>query len=90
MRESAPPRPQYVLMAWCLVKHRDNYLVITSPKGVSVIKILTGFSVVCREVERRIVGMEVNYIIDISESEPYLLINGVVEIALHNFKSDLI
>jgi hypothetical protein len=24
MREAIPPLPQYVFMAWCLVKHRDN------------------------------------------------------------------
>jgi hypothetical protein len=25
MRGSVPPLPQYVFMAWCLVKHRDNF-----------------------------------------------------------------
>jgi hypothetical protein len=25
MRGAIPPLPQYVLMAWCLVKHRDNF-----------------------------------------------------------------
>jgi hypothetical protein len=25
MREAMPPLPQYVLMAWCLVKHRNNF-----------------------------------------------------------------
>jgi hypothetical protein len=32
MREAIPPFPQYVFMAWCLVKHRDNvtfYLYLT-------------------------------------------------------------
>jgi hypothetical protein len=24
MRGAIPPLPQYVFMAWCLVKHRDN------------------------------------------------------------------
>jgi hypothetical protein len=24
MRGTIPPLPQYVFMAWCLVKHRDN------------------------------------------------------------------
>jgi hypothetical protein len=25
MRGATPPLPQYVFMAWCLVKHRDNF-----------------------------------------------------------------
>jgi hypothetical protein len=25
MRGAIPPFPQYVLMAWCLVKYRDNF-----------------------------------------------------------------
>jgi len=25
MRGAIPPLPQYVFMAWCLVKHRDNF-----------------------------------------------------------------
>jgi hypothetical protein len=25
MRGDIPPLPQYALMAWCLVKHRDNF-----------------------------------------------------------------
>jgi hypothetical protein len=25
MREAIPTLPQYVFMAWCLVKHRDNF-----------------------------------------------------------------
>jgi hypothetical protein len=25
IREAIPPLPQYVFMAWCLVKHRDNF-----------------------------------------------------------------
>jgi len=25
MRGSIPPIPQYLFMAWCLVKHRDNF-----------------------------------------------------------------
>jgi hypothetical protein len=25
MRGTIPPRPQYVFIAWCLVKHRDNF-----------------------------------------------------------------
>jgi hypothetical protein len=27
MREAIPPLPQYVSMAWCLVKHRDSSTV---------------------------------------------------------------
>jgi hypothetical protein len=33
MRGTIPPLPQYVFMAWCLVKHRDKftfYLYISS------------------------------------------------------------
>jgi hypothetical protein len=26
MRGAIPPLPKYVFMAWCLVKHRDNFL----------------------------------------------------------------
>jgi hypothetical protein len=25
MRGTIPPLPQYAFMAWCLVKHRDNF-----------------------------------------------------------------
>jgi hypothetical protein len=25
MREAISPLPQYAIMAWCLVKHRDNF-----------------------------------------------------------------
>jgi hypothetical protein len=25
MRGAIPPLPQYVFMAWCLLKHRDNF-----------------------------------------------------------------
>jgi hypothetical protein len=28
MREAVPPLPQCVFMAWCLVKHRDNFTFI--------------------------------------------------------------
>jgi hypothetical protein len=28
MRGALPPLPQYVFMAWCLVKHRDNFTFI--------------------------------------------------------------
>jgi hypothetical protein len=32
MRGAIPPLPQYVFMAWCLVKHRDNFtLPLWSP-----------------------------------------------------------
>jgi hypothetical protein len=29
-----PPLPQYVFMAWCLVKHRDNFTFIYMRLGV--------------------------------------------------------
>jgi hypothetical protein len=28
MRGAMPPLPQYVFMAWCLVKHRDNFYLL--------------------------------------------------------------
>jgi hypothetical protein len=31
MSGAIPPLPQYVFMAWCLVKHRDNF-TFTLPK----------------------------------------------------------
>jgi hypothetical protein len=31
MRGAIPPLPQYVFMAWCLVKHRDNFTFTFSP-----------------------------------------------------------
>jgi hypothetical protein len=31
MRGAIPPLPQYVLMAWCLVKHRDNFTIYLLP-----------------------------------------------------------
>jgi hypothetical protein len=30
MRGAIPPLPQYVFMAWCLVKHRDNFTLTFS------------------------------------------------------------
>jgi hypothetical protein len=29
MRGAIPPLPQYVFMAWCLVKHRDNFTLLS-------------------------------------------------------------
>jgi hypothetical protein len=29
MRGSIPPLPQYAFMAWCSVKHRDNFTFLT-------------------------------------------------------------
>jgi hypothetical protein len=26
MRGAIPPLPEYVFMAWCLLKHRDNFI----------------------------------------------------------------
>jgi hypothetical protein len=31
MRGAIPPLPQYVLLAWCLVKHRDNFTFLPLP-----------------------------------------------------------
>jgi len=27
MHRTTPPLPQYVFMAWCLVKHRSSYVI---------------------------------------------------------------
>jgi hypothetical protein len=32
MREAIPPLPHYVFMAWCSVKHRDNFTLIINKK----------------------------------------------------------
>jgi hypothetical protein len=37
MREAIPPLPQYVFMAWCLVKHRDNF-TFTLPHHEGVLR----------------------------------------------------
>jgi hypothetical protein len=34
MRGAIPPFPQYVFMAWCLVKHRDNFTFCLLPSAV--------------------------------------------------------
>jgi hypothetical protein len=35
MRGAIPPLPQHVFMAWCLVKHRDNFtFTFTLPTGI--------------------------------------------------------
>jgi hypothetical protein len=34
MRGAMPPLPQYVFMAWCLVKHRDNLPHVQTGSGV--------------------------------------------------------
>jgi hypothetical protein len=34
MRGAIPPLPQYVSMAWCLVKHRDSFTFAFIPKYV--------------------------------------------------------
>jgi hypothetical protein len=33
MRGAIPPLPQYVFMAWCLVKHRDNFTFTLNKKS---------------------------------------------------------
>jgi len=32
MRRAIPPLPQYVFMAWCLDKHKDNFTLILSSR----------------------------------------------------------
>jgi hypothetical protein len=36
MRGAIPPLPQYVFMAWCLVKHRDNFTFLKSRRMICV------------------------------------------------------
>jgi len=33
MRGAVPPLHQYVFMAWCLVKHRDNFALLLPPRA---------------------------------------------------------
>jgi hypothetical protein len=33
MRGAIPPLPQYAFMAWCLVKHRDNFTFTFTTEG---------------------------------------------------------
>jgi hypothetical protein len=42
MLGAIPPLPQYVFMAWCLVKHRDNFTFTFSNiwRSVQVMKLL--------------------------------------------------
>jgi hypothetical protein len=40
MRGAIPPLPQYVFMAWCLVKHRGNFTII-------IIIIIIIYKVIC-------------------------------------------
>jgi hypothetical protein len=45
MRGATPPLPQYVSMAWCLVKHRDNstFLPLPSKSRDSSVGIALGY-----------------------------------------------
>jgi hypothetical protein len=36
MREATPPLPQYAFMAWCSVKHRDNFTFTFNAKKEGV------------------------------------------------------
>jgi hypothetical protein len=36
IRGAIPPLPQYVFMAWCLVKHRDNFTFTLSTSKVGI------------------------------------------------------
>jgi len=42
MSGAIPPLPQYSFMAWCLVKHRDNFTFTSgvNPEGRTLDKIL--------------------------------------------------
>jgi hypothetical protein len=37
MRGAIPPLPQYFVMAWCLVKHRDNFTFYLHKKTGDVV-----------------------------------------------------
>jgi hypothetical protein len=49
MHGALPPLPQYTLMAWCLVKHRDNFtftfsftghlILVVCSKGISSLRL---------------------------------------------------
>jgi hypothetical protein len=40
MRGAIPPLPQYVFMAWCLVKHRDNFNLMELTTGSNALLLL--------------------------------------------------
>jgi hypothetical protein len=48
MPGAIPPLPQYIFMAWCLVKQRDNFifsfLLTLLNRGLSIINIIVGIS----------------------------------------------
>jgi hypothetical protein len=54
MRGAIPPLPQYAFMAWCLVKHRDNFTFTLSTGRVSlrpsVLNVATAIKVAQRHI----------------------------------------
>jgi hypothetical protein len=42
MRGAIPPLPQYAFMAWCLVKHRDNFTFT-----LMAVAVLKDYSEIC-------------------------------------------
>jgi hypothetical protein len=47
MRGAIPPLPQYIFMAWCLVKHRDNFTFNLSPNITCIWKYNTKIHIGC-------------------------------------------
>jgi hypothetical protein len=43
MHGAIPPLPQYALMAWCLVKHRDNFTIVNAMAATAYFKVLSNF-----------------------------------------------
>jgi hypothetical protein len=51
MRGAIPPLPQYVFMAWCLVKHRNNFAFYTVKGLEKVMAELLSLHLVSTDVE---------------------------------------
>jgi hypothetical protein len=51
MRGALPPLPQYVFMAWCLIKHRDNLLPFTCLEPGYLSGMALGYGLDDREFE---------------------------------------
>jgi hypothetical protein len=65
MRVAMPPLPQYTFMAWCLVKHRHNF-ILTLPLSPSLtirvqFPVVTSFSFSATTVSRPVLGHSVSY-----------------------------
>jgi hypothetical protein len=54
MSGAIPPLPQYAFMAWCLVKHRDNFTFTWAEHDTRVSEMRNAYSI--------LVGKPTNYI----------------------------